>query len=96
MKKILIYVSLLVLMSWINQIPASFAQDSSELKIDPLLMISLKECRHITGILGDGLFHGWDFKSTPILFYRPNVQELLINYPHQPKGFSAHDVSRVY
>ena len=90
MKKILIYASLLTLMSWINQIPASFAQDSSELKIDPLLMISLKECRHITGILGDDLFHGWDFKSTPILFYRPNVQELLINYPHQPKGFSLY------
>jgi hypothetical protein len=36
------------------------------------------------------LFHGWDFKSTPILFYRPNVQELLINYPHQPKGFSLY------
>ena len=90
MKKILIYTFLFALMSWINQMPTSFAQNSSELKIDPLLMISLKECRHITEILGDDLFHGWEFKSTPILFYRPNVQELLINYPHQPKGFSLY------
>ncbi len=90
MKKILIYASLLVFMSWINQVPASFAQDSCELKIDPMLMVFLKECRHITEVLGDNLFHGWDFKSTPILFYRPNVQELLINYPHQPKGFSLY------
>ena len=88
MKKESIYAFLLVLLSWINQTPASFAQDASELKIDPLMMISLKECRHITGIIGDELFHGWDFKSTPVLFYRPNVQELLFNYPHRPKGFS--------
>ena len=66
------------------------SQVSSELRIDPLLLVSLKECRNITNNLGNGLFPGWDFQKTPVLFYRPNVQELLINYPHKPKGFSLY------
>lgn len=64
------------------------AQNSAELRIDPMLLVSLKECRNITNNLGNELFPGWDFQNTPVLFYRPNVQELLINYPHKPKGFS--------
>ena len=52
-----------------------------------MLLVSLKECRNITNNLGNELFPGWDFQKTPVLFYRPNVQELLINYPHKPKGF---------
>lgn len=68
----------------------SFAQDPSQLKIDPMLLVSLKECRHITDVLGSSLFPGWDFKSTPVLFYRPGVQEILINYPHRPAGFSVY------
>lgn len=66
------------------------AQDSTELKIDPLLLVSLRECRNITNSLGNGLFPGWNFQKTPVLFYRPNVQEILINYPHKPKGFSLY------
>jgi hypothetical protein len=64
-----------------------YPQVSSKLRIDPLLLVSLKECRNITNNLGNELFPGWDFQKTPVLFYRPNVQELLINYPHKPKGF---------
>jgi hypothetical protein len=84
------------LMLWIIFIAAlvfsnlAHSQVSSELRIDPLLLVSLKECRNITNNLGNGLFPGWDFQNTPVLFYRPNVQELLINYPHKPKGFSLY------
>jgi hypothetical protein len=67
-----------------------FAQNDKELRIDPSMMIALKECRHITNSLGDELFPGWDFKKTPVLFYRPNVQELLIGFPYMPKGFSVY------
>lgn len=66
------------------------AQNSAELRIDPLLLVSLKECRNITGNTGNELFPGWDFRKTPVLFYRPNVQELLINFPHKPKGFTLY------
>lgn len=68
----------------------AFAQQTTELKIDPLLLISLKECRNITKSLGNELYPHWDFQKTPVLFYRPNVQELLINYPHKPNGFSEY------
>lgn len=69
---------------------SAFAQQRNDLRIDPLLLISLKECRHITQTLGSKLFPGWEFQKTPILFYRPNVQDILINFPHQPKGFSPY------
>jgi len=72
----------------VSAIRFSVAQEPSQLKIDPMLLVSLKECRHITDVLGDTLFPGWDFKHTPVLFYRPGVQEILINFPHKPSGFS--------
>lgn len=59
----------------------------SELKIDPMMLVSVKECRNITKILGAKLYPDWHFEQTPILFYRPGVQEILINFPHQPKGY---------
>jgi hypothetical protein len=68
----------------------AFSQKTTELEIDPLLLVSLKECRNIMKSLGKEIFPGWDFQKTPVLFYRPNVQELLINYPHKPNGFSEY------
>lgn len=69
---------------------AAVSQPAGDLKIDPLLLVSLKECRSIAKSLGSGLYPGWNFAKTPVLFYRPKVQELLINFPHQPKGFSLY------
>ncbi len=71
-------------------ISSAFSQQPTELKIDPLLLVSLKECRNIANSLGKELYPGWDFQKTPILFYRPNIQELLINFPHKPQGFSEY------
>ncbi len=67
-----------------------FVQTVDELKINPLQFISLKEVRNITNTLGNELFPGYDFTKMPSLFYRPKVQELLINYPHKPAGFSMY------
>lgn len=67
-----------------------FSESINELKIDPLLLVTLKECRNITQKLGEQLYPGWDFQRTPILFYKPKVQELLINYPGKPEGFSEY------
>lgn len=68
-------------------IHAGPAQDSSELRLDPSLFVSLRQCREIAKALAGELYPGWDFASTPVLFYRPNVQEILINFPHKPRGF---------
>lgn len=71
-------------------ISSASSEQPTELKIDPSLLVSLKECRNIASSLGEELYPGWDFQKTPILFYRPNVQDLLIGFPHEPKGFSEY------
>lgn len=65
----------------------SVMDKADELKIDPLMLVSLKECRNIMTQLGDEIFPGWNFHETPVLFYRPKVQDVLINFPRAPKGF---------
>jgi len=67
-----------------------FTQDVVELKINPLQFVSLKEARNITKTFGNEFYPEWNFANIPVLFYRPNVQELLINYPHKPGGFSIY------
>lgn len=89
MKRTQVFV-LLAFVAMILAGPTAIAQSNAELKIDPLLLVSLKECRNITKTLGKELYPGWDFQSTPVLFYRPNVQELLINFPRKPEGFSEY------
>jgi hypothetical protein len=37
---------------------------------------------------GPSIFPEWNFQKTAVLFYKPNVQELLIGFPHKPQGFS--------
>ncbi len=68
-----------------------FSQNTSGLRIDPMQFVSLKEVRNITRTLGKEFYPGLDYAKIPVLFYRPNVQEILINYPHQPKGFSIYN-----
>lgn len=66
----------------------SFSQPPTELKVDPLLLVSLKECRNIMKVCGPNIFPEWNFQKTAVLFYKPNVQELLVGFPHKPQGFS--------
>lgn len=80
--------SLVLLIAFVAD--ASYSQSVNELRIDPMLLVSLKECRNITKTMGPQLFPGWDFRKTPILLYRPKVQDLLINFPHKPDGFSEY------
>ncbi len=65
------------------------AKMESKIRIDPALFIYLKECRNIMTAIGDKIWKNWDFSKTPILFYRPHVQDILIGYPHQPAGFQV-------
>jgi hypothetical protein len=65
-----------------------FPQVTTELKIDPLLLVAFSECNQIMESLGTEIYPGWDFQNIPVLFYRPKIQELLINFPHRPAEFS--------
>lgn len=62
----------------------------TELKIDSKLLVSLKEARNVFDKIGAQIYPGWDFKKLPVLFYKPKVQEVLINFPYKPKGFSVY------
>jgi hypothetical protein len=72
--------------------PRSFllAQEKTSLKIDPLMFVALKESRNIAQQLGSSIYPGWQFSKTPVLFYKPKVQEILINFPYKPKGFKEY------
>jgi len=67
------------------------SQHTTNLKLDPTLLVLLKECQNITNQLSKELYPNWEFKKTPVLFYKPNVQELLVNFPHKPDGFDEYD-----
>lgn len=73
MKKRHLYLIALVCLLLPVCISSVFSKQSTELKIDPLRLVSLKECRNIANSLGKELYPGWDFQKTPILFYRPMV-----------------------
>lgn len=62
-------------------------QNYDRLKINPLQLVSLKEVLNIANTLGNEFYPGLVYSKIPVLFYRPNVQELLINFPHKPKGY---------
>ena len=68
---------------------SAFGQEPvRDLRIDPLLLVSVKEFRNIIRTIGPDLFPGWDALSVPLLLYRPQVQDVLVNAPRRPPGFS--------
>jgi hypothetical protein len=60
---------------------------SPSLKIDPLLIAEAHEVWSVIGAANNPVWTGWDASSTPMLFYIPGVQDVLINHPHPPAGF---------
>lgn len=59
-----------------------------ELRIDPMLLVSVKEYRNVLETIGAQIYPGWKWNTVPLLLYRPNVQDVLLNAPHRPPGFS--------
>jgi hypothetical protein len=66
---------------------ASSDTASSALKVDPLLLAEAHEMWSLIGSANDPVWPGWDASSTPMLFYIPGVQDVLVNHPHPPQGF---------
>ncbi len=67
--------------------PQVVAPDSSVLKIDPLLIVYANTVWEILSSDDNPIWPGWNATSTPILFYLPGVQDVLLNHPHPPEGF---------
>ncbi len=63
------------------------AKESDPLKIDPLLVVQANVVWRIIASDDNPIWPGWNAKTTPILFYLPGVQDVLINHPKPPQGF---------
>jgi len=66
-------------------------QAAPSLRVDPLL---IGEAREVWGLIASAknpVWQGWNAADTPLLFYLPGEQDVLINHPHPPKGFVPYD-----
>src|SRR5690242_21099247 len=60
------------------------------LVIDPLLITEAEEIWSVIGRPNNPVWPGWDARKTPILIYFPGKQDVLINHPKPPAGFTAY------
>ncbi len=61
-----------------------------ELQIDPLLIAQAAEVWKVIAQPNNPVWPGWNAASTPLLFYFPEVQDVLINHPQPPEGFQRY------
>ncbi len=61
------------------------------LKVDPLLIAEAGEVWKLIAAPKNSIWPGWDATATPLLFYLPGEQDVLINHPHPPAGFVPYD-----
>jgi hypothetical protein len=61
------------------------------LRVNPLLIAEAGEVWGIIGSSHNPIWPGWDASSTPLLFYLPGEQDVLINHPHPPEGFVPYE-----
>jgi len=64
---------------------------ANALRVDPLLIAEAAEVWALIASPDNPVWPGWDAASTPLLFYLPGVQDVLINHPSPPEGFLPYD-----
>lgn len=60
------------------------------LQIDPRLIAEAAEVWALIAVPKNPVWPGWDATDTPILFYLPGEQDVLINHPRPPEGFAEY------
>ena len=90
-KRILISAAFAVLMFWVTA--SIYGQQTFELRIDPLLVVSLKECRNISNDLANELFPGWDFQKPLFFSTDPMFKMCLSTFLTSQKDFQNTKVS---
>lgn len=68
-------------------VPSRGADDQPLLRVDPLLVAQAAEVWGVLARKENPVWPGWDATATPLLFYLPDVQDVLINHPRPPQGF---------
>jgi hypothetical protein len=71
--------------------PADQSHGASTMQVDPRLIAEANEAWSLIGSAQNPIWPGWDASSTPLLFYLPGEQDVLINHPHPPQGFLPYD-----
>ena len=61
------------------------------LLIDPRLLLEATEVWTTIAAQENPVWPGWNASDTPILFYLPGQQDVLINHPKPPDGFVPYD-----
>src|SRR5208337_1844102 len=61
------------------------------LRVDPLLIAEAGDVWGLIASPNNPIWPGWDASGTPLLFYLPGEQDVLINHPHPPEGFLTYD-----
>lgn len=61
------------------------------LRIDPLMLVQAREVWSLIAQRDNPVWPGWNAADTPLLFYLPGVQDVLINHPKQPEGFRQYN-----
>jgi hypothetical protein len=64
---------------------------SVTLQIDPQLIAEAAEVWDLIAALENAIWPGWNASESPILFYLPGKQDVLINHPRPPEGFVVYD-----
>jgi hypothetical protein len=67
------------------------SQPPATLRVDPLLIAEAGEVWGLIASPNNPVWPGWDASSTPVLFYLPGEQDVLMNHPHPPKGFVPYE-----
>ncbi len=57
------------------------------LRVDPLLVAYAGDVWSVIAQADNAIWPGWNASDTPLLFYLPGAQDVLINHPRPPKEF---------
>jgi hypothetical protein len=71
--------------------PAAPGAPQVALRIDPRLILEAAEVWELIAGPENRIWPGWNASDTPILFYLPGEQDVLINHPRPPAGFVPYD-----
>jgi hypothetical protein len=61
------------------------------LRVDPRLIAEAAEVWGLIASSKNPIWPGWNASGTPLLFYLPGEQDVLINHPRPPEGFLLYD-----
>jgi hypothetical protein len=65
-------------------------QTQATLLIDPLLLAQAAQVWSVTAAEQNPVWPGWNSSDTPMLFYLPGKQDVLVNHPKPPEGFAPY------